>query len=83
MGTICSYTSTTADSSFGERAASAPFRTRGTYPERVREQAVLKQVQELYRLYQLIVIFMGANPHPFDDAAYEVTNGAMTIAYTD
>jgi hypothetical protein len=58
-------------------------RLRADYSERVREQAVLKQVQELYRLYQLIVIFMGANAHPFDDAAYEVTNSAMTIAYTD
>jgi len=34
-------------------------------------------------LYQLIVIFVGANPHPFDQVAYEVTDGTMMIAYTD
>jgi hypothetical protein len=40
-------------------------------------------VQELYGLYQLIIIFVATNPHPFDDVAYEVTDSAMTIAYTD
>ena len=35
------------------------------------------------RLYQLIVVFVGANPHPFDNVGQKVTDCTMMIAYTD
>jgi hypothetical protein len=37
----------------------------------------------LWKLYQLIVIFVAANPHPLDDVPHQLSDGTMMIAYPD
>jgi hypothetical protein len=35
------------------------------------------------RLHELIIIFVAADPHPFNDVAHQPTDRPMMIAYTD
>jgi len=43
----------------------------------------MNQRRTSYRLHELIVLFVGADPYPFNDVAHQLADGTMMIAYTD
>jgi hypothetical protein len=43
----------------------------------------MNQREVSYRLHELIVIFVAADPHPFNDVAYQLADRPVVIAYTD
>ena len=43
----------------------------------------MNQRRTSYRLHELIMIFVAADPHPFDNVAYQPTDRPMMIAYSD
>ena len=45
--------------------------------------AEMNQRRTSYRLHELIIIFVAADPHPFDNIAYQPTDRSMMIAYTN
>ena len=45
--------------------------------------AEINQRRTSYRLHELIIIFVAADPHPFDNVAYNATDRPMMIAYSD